>query len=68
MLAFACYSLWRRYAVACRARRGLGIVLALAVPHLLSLRFGGVTGDVMGASVLLTETLLVRSGRAGLGC
>ena len=34
------------------------VAIALAVPHLLSLRFGGVTGDVMGASVLLTETLL----------
>lgn len=44
---------------------GLGIVFAAfslftaaAVPHLLSKRFGGVTGDVMGASVLVTETLL----------
>ena len=30
---------------------------AAAVPHLLAKRFGGVTGDVLGASVLLTETL-----------
>jgi adenosylcobinamide-GDP ribazoletransferase len=37
---------------------GAGLVLALAVPHLLARRFGGVTGDVMGASVLLTEALL----------
>lgn len=36
----------------------LGLLLALVVPHLLSRRFGGVTGDVMGASVLITETLL----------
>jgi adenosylcobinamide-GDP ribazoletransferase len=35
-----------------------GLVVALAVPHLLSRRFGGVTGDVMGASVLITEALL----------
>lgn len=36
----------------------VGVVVALAVPHLLALRFGGVTGDVMGASVLLTEATL----------
>jgi adenosylcobinamide-GDP ribazoletransferase len=36
----------------------LGVVLALAVPHVLAVRFGGVTGDVMGASVLLTESIL----------
>lgn len=36
----------------------LGILLAFAIPHLLAKRFSGVTGDVMGASVLLTETLL----------
>lgn len=35
-----------------------GLLLALVVPHLIARRFGGVTGDVMGASVLLTETLL----------
>ena len=35
-----------------------GMVLALAVPHLIALRFGGVTGDVMGASVVVVETLL----------
>lgn len=32
-----------------------GIVSAAVVPHLLSRPFGGVTGDVMGASVVLTE-------------
>lgn len=35
-----------------------GIVLAFVVPHVLARRFGGVTGDVMGASVLITEALL----------
>lgn len=30
-------------------------VIALALPHLISLRIGGVTGDVMGASVILSE-------------
>lgn len=33
----------------------LGIAFALIVPHLVSLRFGGVTGDIMGASVIITE-------------
>lgn len=35
---------------------GASIFAALVVPHLISKRFGGVTGDVMGASVLLVET------------
>ena len=30
---------------------------AALIPHLLAKRFGGVTGDVMGASILLTETM-----------
>jgi adenosylcobinamide-GDP ribazoletransferase len=33
----------------------LCVIVALVVPHLISLRFGGVTGDVMGASVVITE-------------
>ena len=37
---------------------GLGVLLALGVPHVIAQRFGGVTGDVMGASVLITEALL----------
>ena len=36
----------------------VGVVAALVVPHLLALRFGGVTGDVMGASVVVVETVL----------
>jgi adenosylcobinamide-GDP ribazoletransferase len=35
----------------------LALGAALIVPHLLSGRFGGVTGDVMGASVIVVETL-----------
>ncbi len=37
---------------------GCGMALALVVPHLIALRMGGVTGDVMGASVVLVETVL----------
>ncbi len=33
-------------------------LLAAGVPHLLSKRFGGVTGDVMGASILITEAAM----------
>lgn len=33
----------------------VAIVAALVVPHLIAGRMGGVTGDVMGASVLLSE-------------
>lgn len=32
-----------------------GLVVALCLPHVLASRFGGVTGDVLGASVMLTE-------------
>ena len=57
LLAFAA-AMWLGYGVPVRIVFGFGILLALAMPHLLARRFGGVTGDVLGASVLLTETLL----------
>lgn len=34
---------------------GAGVVFALAVPHVVAHRMGGVTGDTMGASVLIVE-------------
>lgn len=38
---------------------GVGAVaVALVVPHVLSSQVGGVTGDIMGASVLICETVL----------
>jgi adenosylcobinamide-GDP ribazoletransferase len=36
-----------------------GVALALVIPHFIALKVGGVTGDVMGASVLLCETALL---------
>lgn len=39
----------------------VGIVLALGVPHVLAKPTGGVTGDVMGAGVLVCEALLFAS-------
>lgn len=56
--AFALLVLGMGFGVPGLALGGFGIVLALGVPHLLALRFGGVTGDVMGASVIITEVLL----------
>ncbi|TLM78034.1 MAG: adenosylcobinamide-GDP ribazoletransferase, partial [Actinobacteria bacterium] len=45
------------YGVAGLACAGVAVFSALAVPHLIAQRMGGVTGDVMGASVLITETI-----------
>lgn len=36
-----------------------GIVAAAVIPHLIAARVGGVTGDTMGASVLLTEAVVL---------
>ena len=57
-LAFALGCMWWAFGVFGLAFVAGGLVLALATPHLLAKRFGGVTGDVMGASVLVTEILL----------
>lgn len=44
----------------------IGLALALAVPHLMAQRVGGVTGDVMGASVLVVETMLYVIAAVGM--
>ena len=57
-VAGAGLGMWLAFGLVGLGLGALGVVLALAVPHVLALRFGGVTGDVMGASVLITEALL----------
>jgi adenosylcobinamide-GDP ribazoletransferase len=57
-LGLALYAAWLGFAVVGLALGGFGLIVALGVPHVLALRFGGVTGDVMGASVLITEAIL----------
>lgn len=37
------------------------LLVAPVVPHFIASRIGGVTGDVMGASVAITETILLAS-------
>lgn len=44
-----------------------GLAVALVVPHVIASRMGGVTGDVMGASVLITETALLAAAAIWLG-
>lgn len=38
---------------------GSAVLAAMAVPHLLSVRIEGVNGDVMGASILIVETICI---------
>lgn len=40
----------------------VGVASALVVPHLVSMRFSGVTGDTMGASIVVVETLVLVAG------
>ena len=49
---------WVAYGVPGFVACVIGLVFALGIPHVLSLRFGGVTGDVMGASVIITEAMM----------
>lgn len=36
-----------------------GFITALVTPHLVASRFGGVTGDTMGASIVITEAVIL---------
>lgn len=58
VLAVVAVGLWLGFGVAGAVLFAFGLVVALGVPHALAGRFGGVTGDVLGASVLLTEAIV----------
>jgi adenosylcobinamide-GDP ribazoletransferase len=56
-------AMWSGHEVLGLIWSGAAIVIAAVTPHLLARRLGGVNGDVMGASILLTETsILVLAG------
>jgi adenosylcobinamide-GDP ribazoletransferase len=57
-LAGALVAFWIGFHAVGVALGAFGLLVAFAVPHVLAQRFGGVTGDVMGASVLITEAIL----------
>lgn len=57
-LALATAAMWRGYHLEGLLVAIFGLVVAFSVPHVLAARFGGVTGDVMGASILITETTI----------
>lgn len=57
-LAVAAWALVAAGGAVGAAVAALGVSAALVVPHLISMRMGGVTGDVMGASVMVVETVL----------
>jgi adenosylcobinamide-GDP ribazoletransferase len=57
-LAGALVALWIGFQAAGVVLGAFGLLVAFAIPHVLAQRFGGVTGDVMGASVLITEAIL----------
>jgi hypothetical protein len=56
-IALAALTLRTGFGVPGLALAGFGVFTALAVPHLLSMAFEGVTLDVMEASVVVTEVV-----------
>jgi len=65
-LGLATFAAWLGFHGVGLLLSAIGLILALSVPHVLALRFGGVTGDVMGASVLITEALLFTAFALGV--
>jgi len=59
VLGIAAASMGYEHGTAGLVWSGLAFVVSAVVPHLCALRFGGVTGDVLGASVLITETVVL---------
>lgn len=56
---------WRAHEVPGLIWSVVALVCAAVVPHLIARRIGGVSGDAMGAGILLTETIILVV--AGLG-
>lgn len=44
----------------------VSVVAAAVLPHLIALRMGGVTGDVIGASILLTQVVAILASAIAL--
>lgn len=57
-VGLAVAALWRGYSLGGQVAGVVGLFVAVGVPAVLAKRFGGVTGDVMGASVLITEVTI----------
>lgn len=60
-------ALWAGYGSAAAILGVVGVASALVVPHVLSESVKGVTGDVMGAATLVTETVLLGVSAVWLG-
>lgn len=58
-LGIAAASMGYEHGVAGWVWSGFAFVVAAVVPHVCAQRVGGVTGDVLGASVLVTETIVL---------
>ncbi|MCG2807737.1 MAG: adenosylcobinamide-GDP ribazoletransferase [Coriobacteriia bacterium] len=58
-LGIAAASMGYEHGVAGWVWSGFAFVVAAVVPHLCAQRVGGVTGDVLGASVLVTEMIVL---------
>lgn len=61
VLGFAAAAMGLEHGTSGLVWSGVAFLASAVVPHLVASRFGGVTGDVLGASVLLTETFLLLS-------
>jgi adenosylcobinamide-GDP ribazoletransferase len=58
-LALVCVAWYMGFGNLGVALATFGLLVAFAVPHVLAQRFGGVTSDLMGASLLITEAVFL---------